>query len=113
MLDTLQIIRNADLSEARLKEMLYLAIYTPPGTSTVSKAVLELPTLKRYYENWGSEPWDRSVAAELDGQAVGLVWGRAHRPPLQGFGFIDTKIPEISIAVKTAYRNQGLGTKLL
>ena len=96
-----------------LKEMLFEAIYIPPGRKPYPRSVLEHPELSKYFLNWKSDPSDRAVAGESAGKLIAVAWGRAHHPPNEGFGYIDIDIPEISIAVKADYRNQGLGGRLL
>jgi len=72
-----------------LREMLFLAVFVPPGQAPVSRDILNLPQLKIYYENWGSSPADQAVAALCEGKIIGLVWGRVYSGDIKGFGFID------------------------
>lgn len=96
-----------------LKEMLYLSLFVPDGKNPYPRSVLELPELSKYYLNWGSIPHDLAIVAEAEDVLMGAVWGRAHQPPHQGYGFVDVDVPEIGIAVTPAFRNQGVGTKLV
>ncbi|NQT63209.1 MAG: GNAT family N-acetyltransferase [Candidatus Marinimicrobia bacterium] len=108
------IFREILASEARfLKEMLYESLFVPEGKKSYPRSVLELPELLKYYEDWGSIPHDLAVVAEESGQLVGAVWGRAHQPPREGYGFVGIDIPEIGVAVFPAFRNQGVGTELI
>ena len=108
------IFREMHSSEAGfLKKMLYESLFVPEGKECYPNSVLECPELAKYYLNWGSIPYDLAFVAEENGELVGAVWGRAHQPPHQGYGYIDSDIPEIGIAVKSTYRNSGTGTRLL
>ena len=98
--------------EGFLKEMLYESLFVAEGKAPYPRSVLELPELAKYYLNWGSIPHDLAVVAEKERQLIGAVWGRAHQPPHEGYGFVDIDIPEVGIAICADYRNQGLGTKL-
>ncbi len=108
------IFREMVSSEARfLKEMLYESLFVPDGKERYPRSVLEHPELAKYYLNWGSIPHDLAFVAEDNGTLVGAVWGRAHQPPHQGYGYVDSDIPEIGIALKSSHRNRGVGTRLL
>ena len=108
------IFREMHPSEAGfLKEMLYESLFIPEGKERYPRSVVERPELTKYYLNWGSIPHDLACVAEDNGSLVGAVWGRAHQPPHQGFGFIDSDTPEIGIALKSPCRNKGAGTRLL
>ncbi|MBC8374793.1 MAG: GNAT family N-acetyltransferase [FCB group bacterium] len=96
-----------------LKEMLYESLFVPKGRKAYPRSVLELPELLKYYKDWGSIPHDLAVVAEENGQLVGAVWGRAHQPPCEGFGFVGIDIPEIGVAVFPAFRSKGIGTELI
>ena len=108
------IFREMVSSEAEfLKEMLYESLFVPDGKERYPRSVLERPELAKYYLNWGSIPHDLAFVAEDNGTLVGAVWGRGHQPPRQGYGYIDSDIPEIGIALKSSHRNRGVGTRLL
>jgi ribosomal protein S18 acetylase RimI-like enzyme len=96
-----------------IKEMLFLAVFIPPGHPPVSRDILDLPQLKIYYDNWGCSDHDKAIALTVDDRIVGLVWGRLLSGEVKGFGFLDEQTPEISIAIQPAYRNQGWGSQLL
>ncbi len=52
--------------------------------------------------------------AEVDGNNVGAAWSRQFENAASGgYGFIDPAVPELAVAVKNDYRNQGLGTALM
>lgn len=49
------------------------------------------------------------MVAEVDNMIIGAVWVRYMR----GYGHIDEHTPELSIAIYPAYRNKGIGSRLL
>jgi GNAT superfamily N-acetyltransferase len=66
----------------------------------------------RYVQNWG-RPGDAGVIAMDGPHAYGAAWYRlftAHEP---GFGFVDEKTPELTIAVVPSRRGKGAGRELL
>ncbi|KGE88804.1 hypothetical protein IX84_06610 [Phaeodactylibacter xiamenensis] len=96
-----------------LADMLYEAIFIPEGHGPLPKAVIQDPSLSRYIENWGKDKLDIAWVAEADHQLVGAVWGRLFNQEHKGFGYVDDRTPELSMAVVAEYRNQGIGTRLM
>ena len=106
--------RNAvPADEALLREMLYLAIYVPPGQPPLPRSVLDDPAIARYVEAWGSHPSDRGLIAMGNGVAVGAAWLRRFPAASPGYGFVEESIPELSIAVLPEYQRQGIGSRLI
>lgn len=104
------VIRKLDISEASLlKEFTYLAIYVPQGVKMPPKSIVELPELKVYYQNFGSENGDICLVAETDNKIVGAVWTRI----VNDFAHIDDNTPSLAIAVAKESRGKGIGTRLL
>ncbi len=99
---------NADL----LKSILYLAFYVPEGEPPFPRSILERPDILKYYKNWGKEG-DYGFIAFTNNEAIGASWCRLHRPPDEGYGFVNEETPELNIALIPAARGQGLGTQLL
>lgn len=96
-----------------LERMLYLAIHVPAGQEAPPFAIIYLPDLFHYIENFGQEN-DLGFAAELNGEVIAAAWARILADPaLPGFGNVDQDTPELAIAVEPAYRGQGIGTRLL
>jgi GNAT superfamily N-acetyltransferase len=96
-----------------LKEMLYEAArWNPDWPREPIEEVLEEPILRRYHEGWGREG-DGGVVAELDGVPVGAAWYRVFPAEAPGYGFVDDKTPELSIAVVPLHRRKGIGGALL
>ena len=104
------VIRKLDISEASLlKEFTYLAICVPQGVKMPPKSIVELPELKVYYQNFGSENGDICLVAETDNKIVGAVWTRI----VNAFAHIDDNTPSLAIAVAKESRGKGIGTRLL
>jgi ribosomal protein S18 acetylase RimI-like enzyme len=96
-----------------LKTMLYEAArWNPDWPREPIEEVLEEPTLRRYHEGWG-RPGDGGAVAELDDLPVGAAWYRVFTADEPGYGFVDEKIPELSIAVVPLHRRKGIGHALL
>lgn len=91
-----------------LRDMLRHAYYW--RVSTVSES--GEPPVRRYVERWG-RPGDTALIAIQDFQPVGAAWFRLFKPDNPGYGFVDERTPELSIAVVPSKRGTGLGTELL
>lgn len=96
-----------------LEEMLYEALFVPLGQPKFPKSIIENPDIKKYVENWNQKEDDLAIVGVKNHELVGAIWGRKFDERTKGYGFVDEGIPEISMAVKEAYRNQGIGTALL
>ena len=96
-----------------LKKMLYEAArWNPDWPREPIEEVLADPVIVRYHESWG-RPGDGGVIAEVDGQPVGAAWYRVFTPDAPGYGFVDEKTPELSIAVAPLHRRKGIGEAVL
>ena len=93
----------------QLKDFLLDAIFLRPGEATPTTQVAELPALRIYWERFGREASDCALCAERSGETVGAVWLRT----IRGYGYAGEGIPELSISVKSPFRNRGIGTALL
>lgn len=74
--------------------------------------LLNDPNLKKYHEEWGRQG-DRALLALMDDVPIGAGWFRLFDESNPGYGFVDRKTPELGIAVRPAYRGQGVGGKLM
>ncbi|MEO8477533.1 MAG: GNAT family N-acetyltransferase [Actinomycetota bacterium] len=96
-----------------LNTMLFEAArWNPDWPREPMAEVLDEPVLRRYHEDWGREG-DGGLIAELDDEPVGAAWYRLFTAAAPGFGFVDEKTPEVSIAVQPLHRRKGIGGTLL
>jgi hypothetical protein len=86
---------------AFLREALYEAIFVPPGEPPLPRSLIDQPELAQYIHDFGSQAGDTGIASVIKEQPVGAAWARL----IQGSGFIDAHIPELSIAVLSGYRD--------
>src|SRR5262249_48531336 len=76
--------------------------------------VVQHPDLARYVRHWGQEQDLGAVALHpTQGKPIGAAWLRLWDGAERGYGFLDAQTPELSMAVRPAYRGQGVGTRLL
>jgi len=99
--------------DAFLKTMMYEAArWNPDWPREPMAEVLDEPILRRYHEDWG-RPGDGGMIAEIDGEPVGAAWYRLFAAEAPGYGFVDERTPELSIAVAPLHRRKGIGGTLL
>jgi GNAT superfamily N-acetyltransferase len=99
--------------DAFLKTMMYEAArWNPDWPREPMAEVLDEPVLRRYHEDWG-RPGDGGMIAEIDGEPVGAAWYRLFTADEPGYGFVDERTPELSIAVVPLHRRKGIGGTLL
>jgi ribosomal protein S18 acetylase RimI-like enzyme len=100
--------------EPLLWEMLYQAIYVPPGAAAPPRAILRQPQFSRYVQDW-DRPGDLGLIAQAipADQPVGAAWLRLLVGEQRGYGYVDETTPELSIAVLPPYRGGGIGSALL
>jgi GNAT superfamily N-acetyltransferase len=99
--------------ESLLWSLFYYAISVPPGQPAPPRDVIYKPELARYVRDWGTRAGDHGVGAEVDGTLIGAAWLRLWNVNDHGYGFVDERTPELSMAVLAEYRAQGVGTELL
>ena len=92
-----------------LEEFLYQAIFIPQGLAPLSRSILKEPDLEMYIKNFGQQPDDWALAAEVDGRLVGAVWIRI----MKDYSYYDDQTPSLSIAFLPEFRSQGLGQQLM
>ncbi|MFD1904295.1 GNAT family N-acetyltransferase [Paenibacillus rhizoplanae] len=49
----------------------------------------------------------------MDNQPAGAAWYRLFDETNQGYGFVDAQTPELGVAIRSDYRQQGLGIRLM
>jgi GNAT superfamily N-acetyltransferase len=107
-------LRPAEVSdEPFLREMLYLALFVPPGQPPLPQSVLGDPAIARYVEGWGRRSGDSGLIALVQLVPVGAAWLRFFPASDPGYGFVDERTPELSVAVLAAYRGKGIGSLLV
>lgn len=82
------------------------------GPKKTEAETLTDPKIAHYVHEWG-RAGDAGVIGYLDKEPVGAAWYRLFTAKDPGYGFIDDKTPEISMAVVHGFRHAGIGTKLL
>ena len=108
------IIRKIKESEIDfLEEMLYEALFVEKGQPPLPESIVFDPSLSKYTEAFGSNKFDLCLVAAKNGKPVGAAWGRCFSAENPGYGFLDTETPELSIALKEQFRNQGIGAQLI
>jgi GNAT superfamily N-acetyltransferase len=100
--------------EPFLWEMLYYAVFVPPGTTPPERSILQQPELSRYVQRW-RQPHDAGVVAVEQERrlSIGAAWLRLLTGENKGYGYVDETTPELTIAVAPPYRGMGVGTTLL
>ena len=66
----------------------------------------------RYVQNWG-RAGDAGVIALEGPHSYGAAWYRLFSADEPGFGFVDERTPELTIAVVPSHRGRGAGAELL
>ena len=92
-----------------LEEFLYQAIFIPQGLEPLPRSILKEPDLEMYIKDFGQQPDDWALAAEVDGLLVGVVWVRI----MKDYGYFDDQTPSLSISFLPDFRGQGLGQQLM
>jgi len=100
--------------EHLLWEAVYHAIYVPEGESPPPRHIIDDPAVARYVAGWG-RPGDLGFAAETApaGKPLGACWVRLWPGDERGYGYVDDRTPELSLAVWPGHRGLGTGTRLL
>ena len=92
-----------------LEEFLYQAIFIPSGLEPLPRSILKEPELEMYIKDFGQQPDDWALAAEVNGRLVGAVWVRI----MKDYGYYDDRTPSLSISFLSEFRGQGLGQQLM
>jgi ribosomal protein S18 acetylase RimI-like enzyme len=95
-----------------LWEMLYQALYVPPGSPPFVRAILDDPDIACYVRGWG-RTGDWGLLACEGANPVGAIWLRQWTDVERGYGYISPQIPELSLALLPEYRKMGMGTRML
>lgn len=95
-----------------LQDMLYEALFIPEGEKPCARSIIDFPELSKYIQNWGRDG-DFGIIVQDEDVLIGAVWARLFKEKNKGYGFVDIQTPELTMALKSKYRNRGLGTQLL
>jgi ribosomal-protein-alanine N-acetyltransferase len=95
-----------------LREILYDALFIPEDEKPPDKTVVDLPEISKYINKWGLSS-DFGIIVHMNEQPVGAIWGRLFNNNNKGYGFVDENTPELTMAVKSEHRNQGIGESLI
>jgi GNAT superfamily N-acetyltransferase len=96
-----------------LREMLYLALFVPPGKPPLPRSILNDPAIARYVEGWGTQNGDWGLIALVHNVPVGAAWLRYFPASHPGYGYVDEMTPELTIALHPAWRGKGIGSLLV
>ncbi|MDA0267384.1 MAG: GNAT family N-acetyltransferase [Cyanobacteria bacterium] len=97
-----------------LRLMLYQSLYVPQGCDLFERQILDQPDIAKYVEAWGRAGDMGFIALEVqNGEAISAIWIRLFAVAHQGYGYVDSAIPELEIAVLPEYRNRGIGAALI
>lgn len=95
-----------------LREMLFEALFVSDGEDPFSQTILNDPHLRKYVDNFGKAGDIAFVLIQND-EPVGAIWSRLFTADDPGYGFVDEKTPEFSVAIRKQFRNNGFGTRLI
>ncbi len=100
--------------EAFMWKLLYDNIFVARESKTADRELEDLPTLKKYIENWGKLRGDLGyVAIDQNNQPIGAVWTRMFNEDDETWGYVDEQTPELNIATIETFRSKGAGSALL
>lgn len=104
--------RPSDL--AFLRRMLYEAVFwrTIPNGPSLEEG-LAYPDVRKALADWGEREGDTTVVATVDSTTVGAAWYRFWEEDDLVRGYVDKATPVLVIGVRSAYRRQGVGTRML
>jgi len=87
------------------------AVWRPDKPTPTGEEVLADPRYAMYLAGW-PRGGDFGLIAEQDGP-IGAAWYRIYSEETHGHGFVAPDIPELSIAVISSRRQEGIGRPLL
>lgn len=96
-----------------LSDMLYEAIFVEEGQAQPPRSIILEDHLARYIQHFGKNELDICLVAIENRQLIGACWGRLFPEENKGYGFVDPSTPELSIAIKSGFRNRGIGSILI
>ena len=92
-----------------LNDFLYEAIYIPDGVMPPPRSIILNDELQVYVRDFGMQPDDRCLVAEIDGRVAGAVWTRI----MKDYGHVADDVPSLAISLYKEYRHNEIGSNLL
>lgn len=96
-----------------LEEFLHLAVYQRDPLQPMARSVIDEPRVLSYIDGFGEREHDHGLVAEVDGRVIGAAWARVLSGDPRSYGYVDDATPELAISLRPAYRNKGIGTRLM
>jgi GNAT superfamily N-acetyltransferase len=95
-----------------LLDMLVEAVNWTGDRPVDGETVMSRPELFHYVANW---PADGEIGqvAEAEDHSIGACWLRYFTSADPGYGYVSDAVPELSLAVASGWRGQGVGRLLL
>ncbi|AEI46271.1 acetyltransferase [Paenibacillus mucilaginosus K02] len=84
-----------------------------PENKPPKEVLLADPGIRSCLDGWGRPGDSGWIARTADGQPAGTAWYRLYTAEKPGYGFVDERTPELSVAVLPGLEGQGIGTQLL
>ena len=96
-----------------LRRMLYEAAFwrAEQDRPPLDDALIQ-PELAVYLDGWGRHG-DVGLIAHIAERPAGAVWVRNFDRDRHGYGYLDDRTPELTLAVAPPYRRRGIGGQLL
>ena len=88
-------------------------LYFSQHLAECDTSVEDEEALKIYHEFYGLTPKDFGIYALKDGTIVGAVWSRRLSDYHNSNGFVKNDTPVLNIAIKPAFRGQGIAKALM
>ena len=97
-----------------LKDMLFEAAYWYlKSKRPYLEEGLSHPEIKKILANWGRNGDTAIIAETMKAKNIGAAWYRFWTDQNHSFGYVNSEIPEIGIAVVPKHRKKGIGNALL
>jgi GNAT superfamily N-acetyltransferase len=107
--------RPATANDARFLTLMVreAAYWRPDRAAPALDVVLADHAIAHYVEAWPRPGDGGVVAVDDEGTPIGAAWWRTFTAGDPGYGYVDERTPELSIAVDAVWRGRGVGRSLL